>query len=824
MGYTKACTNCGTQFETSNIRKRVCRKDCSRTTKNKARSIKRENNDLQFIGVDGEGVDRPDGRHEYIMLSVGDKTLWKNGHELQLGEILEFLWGCFRENPQAVYVGFYLGYDFIQWEKKLSEEKARLLLTNKGIEERKSKRKSRVNPYPDPVVWESWEIDIMAGRRFKLRPHVHHRSEWSQLCRNRTCKKDVGTDWLPNNSGEPNKLVEGENEWVVPDDCELKEYTGNSEAFWMYFTVGTGEEKVKASPWMYICDTGPFWQTSFINVIDPKNWSEKGVCTQHEFDTIVQGKSGRSKVVPYGETGFYQTMREYNVLENDILARVSQRLNEGFMNDQIPIKIPKADWYGPGRAAQIWMDSLHKLCADPSAIEHNKSVVRNNANLSNPRMERVNEYGLLNADVYMSMPEWFYEAAQASYYAGWFEQFCHGHIGNVWEYDINSAYPFIIASLPCLHTEGGHNGKYSQGEGSYPDDEYTLLYATIEGDNPYIGSMLYRNKIGNISRPQIVKGWYWLHEIKAAKRAGLIRNVDVEKWVSYRACECPPPFDHPTRGITRLYEMRLSVGKNSPQGKSAKLVYNSAYGKTAQSIGSPKYSNPAYASLITAGCRTMILDAIATHPLGAQGVTMVATDGVYFLSPHPSLNLSPTQLGAWDEKALTGLVQFLPGVYWSDETRKLIRQKKNPKLKSRGINARDLANQIGRLDYLFAKAHEALSIGDTWEWPSIEFEVAFLLDSAKLALQRGKWETAGRVTHGDKRKMDSNPRSKRQETPYRCPSHGVTRSMPYHQRETIETTPYDKSFGYQDIADPHEQVSRDGDDPLAYWRELIQGG
>jgi hypothetical protein len=100
------------------------------------------------------------------------------------------------------------------------------------------------------------------------------------------------------------------------------------------------------------------------------------------------------------------------------------------------------------------------------------------------------------------------------------------------------------------------------------------------------------------------------------------------------------PCDHepPLRHLEGLYQPRFGIGKDTPEGKAFKLVYNSVYGKFAQSVGEPVYGNPAYASLITRGCRTRILDAIATHPRRSAAVAMMATGGVYFLTPHPQID------------------------------------------------------------------------------------------------------------------------------------------------------------------------------------------
>ena len=160
-------------------------------------------------------------------------------------------------------------------------------------------------------------------------------------------------------------------------------------------------------------------------------------------------------------------------------------------------------------------------------------------------------------------------------------------------------------------------------------------------------------------------------------------------WLEYEPCDCKPPL----RGLAGLYDARLRVGKDTPTGKAYKLIYNSMYGKLAQSVGNPKFANSIYASLITAGCRTMILNAIATHPGRADDVLMVATDGVYFRSRHNDLAIS-NRLGGWSETRKENLTLFKPGVYWDDSARERIHLGKAPNFKSRGISARDFAIQL----------------------------------------------------------------------------------------------------------------------------------
>lgn len=743
------------------------------------------------------------------MLSVGDKTLFNDGKMLRPTDIFPFLYERFISSPEAAYVGFFLGYDFIQWERNLPRDVAWSLLTKEGIERRKS-RVQGGSPYPDPVVFEGWEFDVLAGRRWKLRPHVHIKSKWERKCRNRTCAYSEFPDAV-----EPGEMRADIPLWL-PAHAVVRDFEGRD--FWSHFAVQDVPTSVRnEARWMYICDTGPFWQQAFLKVIDPKNWGEDRVCTEEEYATVLKGKADRGLVADYGDTSYAGEMARYNVLENEILARVTTRLDKGFRNDYIPIKIGVKDWYGPGRAAQIWMDSLSALTEDREAKEYNKEV------RPLPK-DRRNEYTLKNIDVYADMPEWAQVAAQATYYGGWFEQMAHGHVGTVYEYDINSAYPHVISTLPCLHTTGTHNGRWSRGTAGdpIPDSGYVIITGRVEGSNPYIGAMPFRDMQGSIYRPNVVEGTYWKHELDASVRACLTDRYVVREWVAYSPCDCTPPFNDPAIGIERMYNLRLQVGKNTPQGKGFKLVYNSAYGKTAQSIGTPKYSNPLYASLITAGCRAQILNAISSHPEGARAVSMVATDGIYFTSPHPSLDIHPARLGAWDGSVKEAMTQLMPGVYWDEATRTRIKDGASPHLKSRGVNARDLAKAIEELDSEFDDLFTRVIFGQDAVWPALTFGVGFLLDSALSSLRRGKWDQAGRVQHGTSRTIDSNPKSKRDINTTHRDGH-LIRTRPY-ATAPHESVGYDKTFGYAEYVISQQEagsVSMDGRPELSWFKDLL---
>jgi len=323
-----------------------------------------------------------------------------------------------------------------------------------------------------------------------------------------------------------------------------------------------------------------------------------------------------------------------------------------------------------------------------------------------------------------------------------------------------------------------------------PDGAYRLVHATIEGSDPHIGTMLHRTLEQSILRPDATRGWFWQHELDAACRAGMVNRAEYYEWHTYLPCECKPPL----RGMTGLYDERLEIGKDTAQGKAYKLVYNSAYGKFAQSVGEPPYANPIYASLITAGCRTMILDAIATHPRKTAAVVMVATDGVYFTSEHPGLPISE-KLGQWGVEEKENLTLFKPGVYWDDSTREDIRQKRNPVFKTRGVNAESFAKVIDKVDAQFADWDGGYPESAD-DWPAVKFTLGFSMVSAKQALQWHKWSQAGSVTSDKQVTQRSYPDDKRDPGQY---DNGIYRSTPKKltrkEGRAQNSVPYDKSFG-----------------------------
>lgn len=528
--------------------------------------------------------------------------------------------------------------------------------------------------------------------------------------------------------------------------------------------------------WMHICDAGSFFQMSFLAVLDPEKWKEDpdgNVCTDPEYAKVLKGKNRRS----YARLD--RAMCEYNALENILLARVMTRLARAFVS--IGIRLSKDEWYGPGATAAKWLSK--------------------NGGMKRVKLEEI-------------VPEWFMDACRRSYFGGWFEIFSHGIIyGSSWNYDINNAYPYATTKLPHICEDC----EYRRGKGDVPKgtSNYMLLYCTVHGSNQRIGPVPYRDRDGNILRPAMSKGWYWQHEIDAAKRAGLVKNLYVEEWVQFIPCEHGEPFTL----IEELYNLRLKVGKDSSQGMAIKLNNNSIYGKFAQSVGGAPFNNWFYASFITSHCRTQILEAIASHPGGADSVLMVATDGICFDSRHPIMAISK-KLGEWAETEYEDLCLFKPGVYWHKEGKE-----RALKVKSRGIPKAEFAEAINVVEFQFATMQsmrmapgailstitideearefgiEPLAIHGEKGWPYFRVPIKFRMKTCRQALNEGQWDSAGTVLEETEVGQDSDPQSKRRRPRYNDDKKRIdtiTHDLPISELETR----YYGEVAYPPLADP----------------------
>lgn len=239
----------------------------------------------------------------------------------------------------------------------------------------------------------------------------------------------------------------------------------------------------------------------------------------------------------------------------------------------------------------------------------------------------------------------------AAYYGGRFEAGVVGMVGGpIWQYDIRSAYPYALSSLPDL----------SSAEwvyGSWDGNPYALVHVTWVSDGAIrYGPLPVRRAGGGVMYPANGDGWYWGAEVLAAQRLAGVTITTSESYmpVGYDVAQ---PFAY----LRELYETRKRYRAAGDQRQYViKLIINSTYGKLAQRVGNGTWRNLIYAGLTTAITRAMILSAIAQSP---SAVVMIATDGL-LTTRQLDLPLG-SDLGQWDVTCYDGVLIAQSGVYWT---------------------------------------------------------------------------------------------------------------------------------------------------------------
>lgn len=364
--------------------------------------------------------------------------------------------------------------------------------------------------------------------------------------------------------------------------------------------------------WVVVQDVGTFFQTSFIKTLD--KWK---IGTDEERQMIREGKALRSE---FGQ--LTDEIRFYNALECKLLSELMQQFREickqlGYLPSR---------WEGPGLLATAAFRK-HKI----------------------PRSK----------DLEIMKNGELLQFARSAYYGGRFEIGTVGPTPPVDQWDINSAYPFNITSLPCLL-----HGEWVHSVGELPHTSSSVYCGRVKfgplRSSHYYGFPI-REKNGNISFPTSGVGWYWSPEIESVMKGGYQEVEFLEVWQYVSNCSCKP-----FRFCEGIYNARIRLGKDY-KGWVLKLLLNSLYGKMAQSIGFPVYSNPIWAGLITSATRAMILDAIYLAEDTAD-VHMIATDGIFATSGALPLEDEGTKFGGWSLKHLPdGMFIIQPGLYFTEE-------------------------------------------------------------------------------------------------------------------------------------------------------------
>lgn len=431
-----------------------------------------------------------------------------------------------------------------------------------------------------------------------------------------------------------------------------------------------------------VWDVFTFFQTSFVNAL----WGAKELFDPTVIQQIADMKGKRSQFENESTEDIlaycYRECRYLSILCRDLLTHMDT------------VKLHPNSFDGPGGLASTWFT----------------------------------REGIKDYISFADLPE---DVALAGYYGGRFEISHVGYVGDGYAYDINSAYPHITRNLPCLaHGSFRKTDKFEPDKvGIYRVGAHTHGHRFApfpfrvskelskerreenrQNEVPTkneIDRNIFTLSAGTVCFPHGGERWVWQDEVEVAIRHYGSEAIPVlEGYVYDQRCT-----HKPFASLTDLYEERKRLKKagNGAQ-KVLKLLINSLYGKTAQSIGwrlvikdgewtaeRPPFQSYIWAGLITSGCRAMVLDLALRE--GADVVSF-ATDGIISRTPIPGVENS-SELGEWEAEEYRNVYLFQSGIYTYETLDKVLDANQVPTgekewtrhTKTRGFALRDLPAQ-----------------------------------------------------------------------------------------------------------------------------------
>lgn len=372
-----------------------------------------------------------------------------------------------------------------------------------------------------------------------------------------------------------------------------------------------------------IYDVFGFFQTSFI--VSLRKWLPDSELAS--IDIIETGKAARG-IFRYDQ--LQSLIKPYWKLELELLVKLMNQVRD----DMARVDLVPKQWYGVGAIASILLDR-HRIrphMARHIPEEHNE-IARNQAKL----------------------PAEVNEAARYAYAGGRFEQFQLGHYeGTVYQYDINSAYPDAMRTLPSLK-----NGWRKVGPTQPKGFGVWRIRWESPFTNPYWpGPAFIRDKTGRVYFPMNVDSWYWTPEAQILSQYG---GQVLEGWVLNHNGQ------YPFSWISDLYEERRERKRNGdPSEKVLKLGLNSLYGKTAQRIGHKWNRLPAYHQLEWAGWITSATRAKLWHAMIMAGESLIAVETDSLFTTKPLQLPISEQLGEWSLETHEWITYLQSGVRWTN--------------------------------------------------------------------------------------------------------------------------------------------------------------
>lgn len=214
--------------------------------------------------------------------------------------------------------------------------------------------------------------------------------------------------------------------------------------------------------------------------------------------------------------------------------------------------------------------------------------------------------------------------AWKSYYGGRFELIKKGFIGKCYLYDINSAYPYSLTKLPDIT-----QGKWIDSKKINPRSAlgFFNIIAKIS-DSIKIAPFPFKTKNNRIIYPSgEFETFVTLEELKSVLGDPRIQYKILDSYQFIPKNNCEYPF---REFIEEQYYKRLELkNQNNPLERAIKIILNSIYGKTAQTVDNRMGNlfSPVIASYITGFARAQMYQFMRKNSLENETVAF-ATDSL----------------------------------------------------------------------------------------------------------------------------------------------------------------------------------------------------
>jgi len=370
-----------------------------------------------------------------------------------------------------------------------------------------------------------------------------------------------------------------------------------------------------------VWDVWGFFQKKFTSVLD--EWLPGNPLTYG----IAQMKEQRGDFTPESA----EDIRTYCLNECRLLVQVMDKLARALWDAGLPL----TSWLGAGAIASTMLK----------------------------------QHGIKDTLEWDAWPQSVKDASLWAYFGGRVEIFQQGILPEtVYDYDIRSAYPATIATLPNVSTAEWVYDDFPVEMDPYDWGMIHVRWDTRGHALDWLAPFPQHFESGKVGWEAVGEGWYHVAEWRAAKRLFGNSITEVEAW--YLLDE---PDEKPFIFVRNVYETRAAYkAAGDPRHYPLKVGMNSLYGKLAQSMARdeekrPPYQNFFLAGAVTAATRAKVLEALAIA--GRAYAVMSATDGVFLTGYSAPNGVTPfdtsDRLGGWEISSTPpGMVLVQPGVFW----------------------------------------------------------------------------------------------------------------------------------------------------------------